>query len=706
MCGILGVFGQGSSRQLKVGLPLLMLRGRDGFGVESVVYRGKEVGSIAHSLHSVVSCVKQPISHKGRLIANCEIYNWQKLAEQYHFRAANDADILCLMLDRFGTKTLSKLDGVYAFAYVRDGVVFLARDVMGEKPLWYAYTKTHFAFASEKKILLAMGYIDVVELNPRHYIEYSIASHTFKVRKRSFFSVSRDTEVTEDYALIKKKTRALLAAAIDKRIPTVKFGLLFSGGVDSSFLAHYLKLRGYSFTCYVTAISSPDLTTTPIDLVQAQAAAHKLGLDLKVISLSINEYEEALKSVVPLIEDSNPVKVGVAVPFYVASKAAAQDGCKVIFSGLGSEEIFAGYDRHKQSRDINYECLSGLRKMYERDLFRDDVVTINNGVELRLPFLDLKLIRYALRIPAHYKLREEVTRGTGDIISKFVLRDIAFEMGLPYDISFAKKVAAQYGSKSDYALEKLAKRHGFSSKASYLRSLYPPFNLRVGVLFSGGKDSTYAAYILWKQNYQLTCLLHMVPENLNSYMFQTAGIEVVPLQAQAMGLPLVMQRSCGVKEKELVDLRALILRGVQEHRIDAIVTGAVASTYQRNRIEKICDELGVKVFAPLWHKDSQCEMEELLSLGFHFTLSAIAAEGLNVGLLGKEFTSSDLKKLILSSQKVPISLNGEGGEFESIVLDCPLFLQKLILDEVTVVKENTCTAHLVVQKAHLGPKLK
>ncbi len=709
MCGILGVFGRGSTTQVKSGLPLLKLRGKDGFSVEKVVHKDTLVGCVAHSLHSVVSVVKQPIHHKGMLIANCEIYNWQKLVASHSLRASNDADILCLMLDKFGVKAFPRLDGVYAFAYVRDGKVWLARDIMGEKPLWYAHTSTHFAFASEKKMLVLMGYEDVVELNPRQYLEYTISHNSLRLVARSFFQVGVKKETTLSYPEIKRKTRLLLEKAIDKRVLSLshKFGLLFSGGVDSAFLAYYLKSKGYTFTCYVTAVTTPDLTTTPIDLVQAQSAAVKLGLDLKVVSISILEYEEILKKVVPLIEDSNPIKVGVAVPFYAASRVAAQDGCKVILSGLGSEEIFAGYDRHKQSSDINSECLSGLRKMYERDLYRDDVVTINNGVELRLPFLDAKLIRFALTIPSKYKLCEHAGgAASAGVIGKFVFRDLACDMGLPSEIAWAKKVAAQYGSKSDYALEKLARRGGFVSKAGYLRSLYAPYNLRVGVLFSGGKDSTYAAYILARQNYNLTCLLHMASHNLNSYMFQTAGIEVVPLQAQAMSLPLIVQDTNGVKEKELVDLKKLILRAKDEYHIDAIVTGAVGSTYQRNRIEKICEKIGVKVFAPLWHKDSKSEMEELLSLGFDFTLSAIAAEGLSLGLVGRSFTQADLGRLIAASRKVPISLNGEGGEFESIVLDCPLFLQRLILDEIDVVRENSCTAHLVVKKAHLEPKLK
>ena len=158
---------------------------------------------------------------------------------------------------------------------------------------------------------------------------------------------------------------------------------------------------------------------------------------------------------------------------------AKEDGCKVIFSGLGSEEIFAGYERHKNSANINQECLSGLLKMYERDLYRDDVITMNNNMELRFHFWTQNWLIMHLKFQSKYKIKGETT--------KYILREIALQKGIAKEFAFRKKTAAQYGSKFDYAIGKLAKQHKFSSKSAYLRIFYPSHNLKLGVLFSSGK---------------------------------------------------------------------------------------------------------------------------------------------------------------------------------------------------------------------------
>ncbi len=703
MCGILGIISPSiSPEQITEAKSLLNARGRN--GTHTVQLKSSKtkhpLGIFIHSLHAIVNNIPQPITHKGTLITNCEIYNWQTLKKKYKFRSRNDADFLCQFLDKHNTelspKRLSELDGVYAFAYHHQENIILARDILGEKPLWYSQNQhpSTFAFASEKKMLLKLGFPYPQELNPRHILNYNINSKKITLLKRPFFKIQKPLQTS--YQKIKETTKNLLDAAIQKRIPNKQFGILFSGGVDSTYFAHYLKEQGYKFTCYVTSIETPNSPIKSIDLLQATAAAKEIGVPLKIISLTISEYETLLKTVVPLIEDTNVVKASVAVTLYAACKQAASDGCKVIFSGSGAEEIFAGYDRHKHSTDINDECISGLRKLYERDLYRDDVLTINSGVELRLPYLDIPLTTYALKIPEKYKIKNN--------IGKYLLRDIAQQSGLSQTVSWAKKVAAQYGSKSDYALEKLAKSHHYPSKSSYLKSIYSPPNLRLGVLFSGGKDSTYAAYNLQRQNYELTCLITIKTKNSESYMFQSSGIEVTPLQAVSMGIPLITQESSGIKEKELQDLKKALRNAKTKYHIEGIVSGAVASTYQRNRIEKICDELGLKVFAPLWHKDPEQEMKELLSQGFNFLLIQIAADGLNSSILGKTFTLSDLQKLIILNKKNRLHVNGEGGEFESIVIDCPLFTQKLIIDKMTLQQESACVAKLIIQKAHLEKK--
>ena len=704
MCGIVGIFHQKNApEQIKSALALLCNRGKDGIGVSNgkVIAHSKDLSALpslpgtsllGHTLHAIVDEVPQPLQGKGTLVANCEIYNWRELNKKYKFNAKNDAELLLHFLDTFSILKLEELDGVFAFAYWRDNTLYLARDILGEKPIWYSYNADYFAFASEKKILEKLNYLDLQELNPRQILIYDIKSKEVQFQSRSFFSYL--PEHKEPYVKIKEKTKALLDQAIQKRIPPQKFGLLFSGGIDSTYLAHYFKEHGYDITCYTAVLETNSVT--PSDLIAAQEVAQKLNLKHKIQKITLDKVSSYLQKIVPLIEDSNVVKVGVALPFFLACEEAKKDGCKVIFSGLGSEEIFAGYERHKQSANINQECVSGLLKMYERDLYRDDVVTMFNGLELRLPFLDKELVSYALKIPEKYKIKDN----TG----KLILREIAQEKGIPAEFAFRKKTAAQYGSRFDYALAKLAKQNKYLSKSAYLRTFYFTHNLRLGVLFSGGKDSTYAAYIMQKQNYEITCLITLRSENKDSYMFHTPAIEMTSLQAEAMGIPLVTYSTQGEKESELQDLEKAISLAKKKYQIDGIVTGALFSTYQRDRIERICDKLGLKIFSPLWHKHQEQHLRQLLQEGFEIVLSSVAAEGLGRTWVGRKLDTAAIQDLEKLHSKYQLNVAGEGGEYESLVLDCHLFKKKIILEEVEIEEEHKNTVRLLIKKAWLGEK--
>lgn len=688
MCGIIGVFNhQDAYDQVKAALAILKNRGKDSTNILKI----NSACVLGHSLHAIVNHIPQPIKDKGLLTANCEIYNWQELNEKYTLTAKNDAHLLLKLLDQFNLTKLEELDGVFAFAYLNNSYLYLARDLLGVKPLWFVHNTDSFAFASEKKALEKLRYIDIQELNPRQIIKYNLTNNKIEIQPRKFFTCLPEHKT--DYSTLKTKTQKLIDKAIKKRLPDKKFGLLFSGGIDSTFLASYFKNQNCDFTCYTAVLDSE---TPPTDLIYAQKVAEELGLKLKIKKIKITEIPKYLKKIIPLIEDYHVVKVGVALTFYLACEMAKEDGCKVIFSGLGSEEIFAGYERHKQSANINQECISGLLKMYERDLYRDDVLTMDNNLELRLPFLDHKLISYGLKIPEKYKIKNNLT--------KKILRDIALDKEIPKEFALRKKVAAQYGSRFDNALGKLAKRNRFSSKSAYLRTFYPKHNLKLGILFSSGKDSTSAAYIMKKQHYRLSCLITMKSQNPDSYMFQTAGTELVELQAEAMGLPLLIQETDGKKELELKDLEKAIKKAKEKHKIDGLVSGALFSTYQRDRIEKICDKLGLKIFSPLWHKPQEKHIQEVISNDFEAIIVAIAADGLDKSWLGRKIDSDLLTHLNKLHQKTKINVAGEGGEFESLVLDCPLFKKKLQIIKSHKIMDTSCSGRLIIRNAKLIEK--
>jgi asparagine synthase (glutamine-hydrolysing) len=213
------------------------------------------------------------------------------------------------------------------------------------------------------------------------------------------------------------------------------------------------------------------------------------------------------------------------------------------------------------------------------------------------------------------------------------------------------------------------------------------FFMKLGVLFSGGKDSTYAAYLMSKKH-EISCLITVYSENEYSYMFHTPAITKVKMQASAMEVPLVEVKTKGVKEDELKDLEKVILIAKKKYRIEGIVTGAVASVYQASRIQKICDKLKLKVFNPLWHKNQVELLNELIKNKFEVVIVGVAAEGLDGRWLGRKIDKKFISDIEVLNKKVGLNVAGEGGEFESLVLNCPLFKKKLEIIGKKIVKDD------------------
>jgi asparagine synthase (glutamine-hydrolysing) len=167
-----------------------------------------------------------------------------------------------------------------------------------------------------------------------------------------------------------------------------------------------------------------------------------------------------------------------------------------------------------------------------------------------------------------------------------------------------------------------------------------------------------------------------------------------------MGVPIILQPTKGEEEKELEDLDAGLLRAVNEFKAQGVVSGALKSQYQRYRIDKACMKYALGVYAPLWKMDEAKEAELLISRGYKIVFSAVAAEGLDESWLGKPFDRAAVERL----RSLGVSLVGEGGEFETLVLDCPMFKKRLHIVRSHAVKEGANTARLVVDEAALEKK--
>lgn len=194
--------------------------------------------------------------------------------------------------------------------------------------------------------------------------------------------------------------------------------------------------------------------------------------------------------------------------------------------------------------------------------------------------------------------------------------------------------------------------------------------MKLAVLTGGGKDSLYALYLLSKVH-EIKYMLTLIPARSDSYMFHYPNVRFTRRQADAMGITLKTKKTAGKKEEELADLIALI-KSVRDE-IGGVATGAIASEYQRSRIEKICSELGLKCFSPLWHVDTEAYWKDLLDAGFEVIITSVSAEGLDDSWLGRKIDFDALEELKKLSKKHRFHLAFEGGEAETFVTNMPLF---------------------------------
>jgi diphthine-ammonia ligase len=222
--------------------------------------------------------------------------------------------------------------------------------------------------------------------------------------------------------------------------------------------------------------------------------------------------------------------------------------------------------------------------------------------------------------------------------------------------------------------------------------------VRVAALFSGGKDSTYAAWVAEQRGWEVSPLVSILPRDPDSMLYHTPDLHVVPLQAEAMGIPLVQERA---GEGEAAELEAL-RRALSSLRVDGVGVGAIASDYQHSRVNAVGHELGLRVFAPLWRRDQAGLLRDYLDAGIEAVFTRVSAEGLGAEWLGRRLDGRAVEELLRLHEKVGLSPCGEGGEFETLVVHGPMFRKRLEIVRAETKREGD-SATLVIREARLVP---
>ena len=201
--------------------------------------------------------------------------------------------------------------------------------------------------------------------------------------------------------------------------------------------------------------------------------------------------------------------------------------------------------------------------------------------------------------------------------------------------------------------------------------------MRVAALFSGGKDSTYALYVAQQRGWEVCNLVTMVPEDAESLLYHVPNIHLAPLLSECLGIPLTLGEASAGESGEVGGMEDAL----RNLRVDGVVTGAVASEYQKSRIDGVCQNLGLRCFSPLWRRNQAGLLDDYIAAGFRIIFSGVAAEGLDSSWLGRELDQKAKEELLSLHGKHGLSPCGEGGEYESLVVDGPNFRRRLQIEQ-------------------------
>jgi len=206
--------------------------------------------------------------------------------------------------------------------------------------------------------------------------------------------------------------------------------------------------------------------------------------------------------------------------------------------------------------------------------------------------------------------------------------------------------------------------------------------MKLGSLFSGGKDSTFAIYMAQKQGHEVVCLLSIFTKSEESHLLHYPNLQWTKLQSESMNIPqLTINSESDETNDELSALEKLLQNAKDQFHIEGLVHGGIKSQFQKEKFESLCSKLDLVAITPLWNSEPEQYMNDLLDSNFIFIMITVSSDGLDDTWLGKEITKSDIDTLKQLSEKFGFNLNFEGGEAETFVVDCPLFSNSIKINK-------------------------
>ena len=358
---------------------------------------------------------------------------------------------------------LNQLEGDFSLLIIQEGRILIARDPVGVQPLYYGENENVAATASNRKALWGLGIAEPKSFPPGHF--GTAAKEGFKIKAVQTLTFAEPKTISMDDAA--KELQKLLEQSVKRRVYGAKeVAVAFSGGLDSSVVA-YLAAKCGVDVCLVY-VSLVDQSETE----EARKAADLLGLPLHVHLFTEADVENVASKVVELIEEPDPVKAAIGVPFFWNAQKAAEAGFRVLLAGQGADELFGGYQRYvteylsRGDEAVRKTMFHDVVVIHESNIERDEKICSFHDVELRLPFASFQVAEFALSLPTDLKFERQQ-----DSRRKLVLRKAALNMGLPSIIADKPKKAIQYSTGISNSLKKIAKKHQLTL-AEYVNVIY------------------------------------------------------------------------------------------------------------------------------------------------------------------------------------------------------------------------------------------